>query len=521
MLNMFRRFLLWPALIALIPAVSLAQSEGEEPPPSYTYYVPFPESTFRGDWQFRLDLSPDLDRADDREAVELSLFGYDLLGERVLSGEPVSLSAHGVFRWQEIDAFADVRLQSLTVVSDAPLTGVLWMWSDPLGLFNAVSLIQKPAARLVMPHIPSDFFAWRSSFVVQGVSEENRFGDVIFGYYHDQTEYNENGVWLGLEPNGYLTGTPFHDIIIGELGEEPSLEWGAVRSATPGYLLAGYQTYLRVEDNVQSGAIELTEQGSPQGFLGLSRHADWIFQDWLAVTNPNGERVNVEFVLNYLPPAASEEDVPKMATAVENITLSQYDRLNYVLGSNLFAEVEGDFISLSYRAAALTIEEGEEEPRPMPIYTVHFQSDDLTTALGAHLPQSLLGSQSTAWINLDDDFETQLEIYAPENRETVVKMSVYDAQGQPLFVEMIEFNERNIRHALNSQMMRDKAIALAQGEEEGGEPVAVDLTGVFRIELDRQSGGLFFTKKSGFRETDFSVVNPALRFVREVPDFKK
>jgi len=513
------RFLIGSALLAL--AVSGAWAQTDAPAePVFRYYAPLPESTFRGDWQFRLELSSDLEPDDDRAQYSFSLLGYDPLGEMALQTEPVALPVHAVYRWQEIENFAQARLQSLAVVSDAPLTGVLWMWSEKLGLFNAVELIDKPAQRLALAHIPSDFFAWRSSFAVQGVPVDALYGDIIFGYFLDREAYTEDTVWEGLEPNGYLTGTPFHDIIIGDLGDAPALEWGMVRSASPDYLLAGYQTFLRLGDTLQSAAIELTESGAAEGRIGFSQRDPWYFQEWLAVTNPNNLQVQVAFTLTYLAPPASEEDVPHTATAEETVTLGRFDRQNFVLGLNLFAGLEGEPISLSYRAVAPSLLEGGEEVDPgMPVYVIHLQSDETAAGLGASLPQGL-GSQSIAWLNRDDDFESLLEIYAPENRETVVAMTVYGPDGAKLFAKDLAFSPHQARLALDSQWLRDELYALANPEGEA-DPVVAPGDGSLRVALERKSGGLFFTKLSGFRTGDFAIVNPALRFVREIPDFKR
>ncbi len=483
----------WTICVALLSMMTVglwAQEvePGEEAPTEFYYYIPFPESTFRGDWHFKLEMGVTLP-----VAYRLTLLGYDRFGNLVLSQDSEARSRWTVFTWEDSEETFQSHLQSLVIVSDTPLRGVLWMWNDLLDIINGVSVDELQGPSLVLPHIPSDFFTWRTSFAVLGVSEGGHSGDVVFGYSANRQVMSEVEAWEGLGDNGYFNGSPFYNILIGDAA---SVSWGRVQSPTPGFNLAGFQTFLSMDGNFQSAAIELADQGVSEGYFGFSSDGDTPFSEWFAFTNPNEESVQLDFVLNVRPAGEDQEVIPEIVSLMDSLTIGAFERRNLVLGQGLFNGVTGDYLSLSFRVLP-----ADEETAPLGVYGTHLQSRSDRTALGAHSQVANLGNRSMTWLDMGERFSGRFEVYNPGTELVTIDVSATDIFGDPLFQIPLEVTPGN-RVSLTSDEVRK--VILEEFED-------LDTNQTLRLDF-ASSDGLFFSKVSAFRGGDFAVINPLLEY---------
>jgi hypothetical protein len=498
-------------------------------PVTYTYHVPFPESSFSGQWKFRLELLPL-----GVDPVNMSIAAYDLrdskiaLGtsEYVLTGPlvPTLSLAKGAGK----AAAEEVAIQSLVVTSDGPLTGTLWMINDAVGLLNGVAIEKEQGTRLLLPHLPNDAFNWRSTFAVQGVSDTNATGSVIFGFYDLARQYSEMNIWAGLQDKDYLVGTPYHDIFL----EDDTVLWGSLRSDDPELMLSGYQTFFHNDfseiKNIQSCAIELMTGGSDTGHVGFSTPDGWDLQDWFTFTNPNDEAVQLDFILRIRPPAPviegdDGEELPvggleplPIQQVEGSLVLNKHDRRNFNLAM-IFGELPGEAISLTYMAREIlpdTTEppvEGEEPilPESREILALHLQSNTAATALGGHMFAPVAGQESSTLLDLSPDFETVIEVYNVSAAELPATITLSDNQGSVL-LEKPFLVEANGVHVIDSEELRIQVMADYE---------TLDPESLLRMDIIRgEAAGLFFTKATAYRDAvDFGIVNPHVIYTPPVP----
>jgi hypothetical protein len=518
------------AILLTLIAMSAAAGFGQEveSPEEYRFYVPLPESTFRGGWHFRLELG-----ALENKAYQVSLLGFNPIGIPVLNEAPRLIGGDEIFTWQDVASYTAFRLQTLIVITDRPVSGVLWMWDDVYSFINGVNLTTEASESLILPHIPNDLFSWRTTFVVQGVAKGAPFGDIDFQYYDEKgTRYTylaQNRV----SANARITGTPGHDIPLSELGQDTRAPWGRVTTHAEGFQVAGYLNYLRNAEVVQSCALELSGKGSPTGYLGLSKHENYVFSEGMAFTNPNDEAVNLHLYLTVErpiemvegdgeKPVDPEQPTTEIVVFEETVELGPRQRVIHALGTTLFKDLEGDFQILRYRALSVNEypvedEEGAFAPKLLSVAAIHLQgavqvdvgkaASGEVSPLGGHGFVPTIGNTSLAWLNLGDEFETMIEVFNPGLVPSTLNIIFKDALGNPLYIlEDLVLNPGMGFHELRSDLLRDELLAM-------NEDLPADA--VLRVEFKRKSGSGFFTKTTTFRGKDFAVINPA---VWTIPD---
>ena len=464
-------------------SVFAQETDMEALPEEYRYYVPLPETTFFQQWHFVLELI-----AQDAPEYSISLEGYNPQGERVMFQETTTYQGSEVFVWEDAETYTLSRLQSLVVIADSPLSGNLWMWNDSRGIMNGVSLAETVADTLVMPHIPSNFFAWLTTFSVAGVSDHGLPGELSFSY-RDPVGYQTASLWNGLEPNGSYAGAPYHDFFIAELGVDPSMTWGRIHTDDPEYRIAGYQT-LRNNDNfTRSGAVELNASGSSAGYIGVSRVEGWNFDNWFAFTNPSEGDVVIDFSLQYrVPVLVEEEEVIEVRSLTQSVVVAPFERKNLILGSSeLFPGHPADIVSLSYQA-----HDSEDASLPRPVFALHLQPNGLENGLGAHHFSTETGSELKAVLNLGAGYETLYEIFNPGERPLGVRYVILDAAGNEIHDGQLKTGAGDMLSITSAQLGVELAEQL--GEE--------SVTGVYRIEFRRTLGALFHGKITAFRGSD-------------------
>ena len=483
-------------ICAFLPGI--AQDEtAEDQDQAYRYHIPFPESNFRGDWQFTLVAGPDL--ASD---YTLTVHSYNFFGEPLHDPQVLNFTAGKPYFWQETPGAAKVaaalEVQTRILESTVPLSGVLWVYDPTSDVLNAVSLTDVVRNELIMPHIPSDFLSWSTSFSIAGVGGDvNQIADIAFDYFSN-TRSGNTTAWSGLEANAYHNGTPFRDILISDVD---AVTWGkvSVQDGASDFRLAGYQTYLKSKDGVQSAAIELVDEPVHKGYFGFSRHETWQFSDWFAFTNPHDGPVDINMTLFYV----SGEGDNQVMTANQIITLPARNRYNYVLGLNLFDEVEGLPIGLEYSAFQPIVNE-DAEPVEMPVLITHLQSDVDSTALGAHAPQER-GNRTVVF--LTERFDQRVDLYNPSIGESdSVDVIVHYADGQDPLVKQVEVPAGQNVTVSYSQLIEDIKASLPEETE-------LVVEDALRVEINSPRG-LFYIKLTGYQDGDYGIVNPKTRYVR-------
>lgn len=482
-----------PITILLMALGVFSYAMDGEDPVEYRYYVPFAENTFRGDWNFRLEVGT---RSD--QAYHINILGYDKDGARVVTFNPLTAYApFHVFTWETTPAMFDKRLQSIVVVSDQPLDGVLWMWNDALSVINGVSIADTLATNLVMPHIPSDFFSWRSSFAIMGISESDMSGEIAFGYSDNRSFVDNAGSWT-LDPYAYLSRSPFYSIL---LSDADAVTWGDVTVTTPEFQIAGFQSFLR-HDDYQSAAIELGQEPSSEGYFLLSEHEVWAFTEMFAFTNPGNESVRIDYLLTYADPETDE-----VLTAVQSEVIGSMARVNKIIGtSSLFPDIQGRYLALRYNTYPISATGEEEEPVEAPIYATHLQGSQDAVSLGAHSAVGKSGNVGSSWISFDERFETLIDFSVFGEEEVTLDMVISNRVGEPMLERQFTMKLGERVSFLSGELSQ----LIQESLELEAPPV-----GAYRI--DFKANGNFVTKRTVFRGDDFAVVNPPVWF--EKPEF--
>ena len=483
----------------------------------HRYAIPLPgtKTVSNSDWKFRLEVG-----SIDARVYSVQLSQYDILGRPLSVGVSQEYAANQVFTWSSETEAQGRRLRSLELISDTPLTGTLWMWNDIFGQINGVSITEHRSSVLAVPHIPEQFFEMTTSFSVQGISDNNSRSDIQF-LFVDQANLGhaptvERRNWPS---GGYWISTPEVSLSIGQLGEDVSASWGLIFGTNPNYGFTGFQTFTREDVTklasfTQTAAVELSGEGKSQGYFLFSEFEQMGFEEELIFTNPNTERVRLMFQLvsRIKDP---ETGLSELRVADSELELAPLQKRITLLRDDLFPEMEGTPVWLSYRSATLS-----EEPQPIPVFALHFQNDLNELSMGGHVAAES-GRRVLAWIPRSPEFETILEVASLglltpilpegiedisqvdpddlvyEKEETIVKLSLDDEvyRVAPTFIRLLAgepltaITSSEIR-ALFSERFEDQRESLVT------------------VRLEVVSGPAIIAKMSAFRGNDLAIVNP-------------
>ncbi|MDJ0840066.1 MAG: hypothetical protein QNK37_26375 [Acidobacteriota bacterium] len=486
-------------LMVTILSPVYAQDDTEPPEPElYTYFIPFSESTYSGEWSFRLEAAGYAD-----EAAKIELTGYSPTGVVVFT-EPATVEPNRVFVWDSDERAPKQRLQTLVLTADQPLTGVLWTANVTDNILNGVAIgADLDADYLIASHIPNDKYTWQTSISVYGVDKGMDSSPLYFRHFNPLGVADEGRIRSSLRAGGWYAGRPYRNIIIGSLEEDERAHWGIMFTDGPDFTLAGFQTFQRLtEENPISCALELQPgEGRPSGMVGFSAHEELQFSEWFAFTNPNDEAVDVHFELSYLPPetedsegeeseATGEEgEEPEYEPATRSLTktvrFEPRQRVVDVLGLTLFEELNGWPYILSYNATALEAEGEDEEPAPLPILATHLQSNDAQTILGGHHFVDTAGRFGYTWLDLNGP-ETVVDIFNPTDSRSSVQAILFDTEGNKILaLDRLEMEPKGAYLGLSNRTIQ---AALAENEIE----VTADVP--LRLVISLKSGTGVFTK---------------------------
>jgi len=515
--------LILATLAVLLGPSALSQDEAPAPRETFTYYLPFVESTFSGDWTFRLEMTT---LGTEPFAVKITGMGHQ--------GSPLfetttEYAPHEIVTWRSDADQSKQRLQSLIVTSDSELSGILWMENSTAGFVNAVSMVlDGNADRLVMPHIPNDRYSWKTTAAVVGVDAGQTSGALQFAYLNEDGIERSLSLRSSLGDGVWYAGSPYHKIPIGSAELEETALWGSFYTESETFHLAGVQSFALLSDEAPlSCALELVPgEGRTTAMVGLSREKELGYNDWLAFTNPNDEPVRLELNLTYLPDEPAdpepgdgagdeEESGPLTQTAVETIVLPPLARSVHILFDHVFADIEGTPYILRYSATAEQVEttEGtddtEAEPVPLPIYAIHLQADGEIERLGSNHFTDKVGRFGQAWLNPDGP-ETQIDIYNPGELTTFISLTLTDHLGNELlFAERIEIEPGAAHFGFGSE-------AVATFLEETGHGIDFDASLPIRVTIALQRGDGIFTKLTAKARdekgdvTDIAIVDGAV-----------
>lgn len=410
----------------MIPA--LAQDDAE----THRYWVPFPERTYSGAFGVTLQFT-----AVESERAEILVQPLDAWGESVAPLETFYTEKGEVAAWH-LPAQKQQTVQSLLLESDQTLYGMVILNHVDQGQINAVPLTCEASAQLIMPHIARNYFKWKTSFAVTGISDEFLASDIFFGYRNDRdSRYGED--WVStLDRAGYLRRTAYLDVLMGDLSEDSVATWGMVRSADDLFLLTGYQTFARVEENRQTCATEIRHSLSQEGVLAFPAESDQ--QHAIVFCNPNDFNVTVKLML-----IREEETGPQQRTPFvddQSLVLAPQSNRILSLGTDLFPDLVGSPLALQFLATQDKNDEqseelrGELEPEPAGIQALHFQNGSDETSMGAH-HLDRVGSRVRAWADMDDDFDSAFILTNMDEEKRTIDVFLRPSQGDPLVKKIV------------------------------------------------------------------------------------
>jgi len=479
-----------------------------EEPETHRYYLPFVESTFSGDWQFRLEMA-----TIGSEPFEVTIIGVGHRGARLFE-ETTTHEPEKVVVWESNPDQGKQRLQSLIVVSDSELTGVLWMENEEDRLYNAVAMVADNSGdRLVLTHIPDDRYNWETNAAVIGVDAGQVSSSLEFEYTNDQGFRRSSTLRTTFDEGAWYSGSPYHKIPIGTSEEEDVAPWGAVYTGSSDFHLAGVQNYVRYSENqLLSCAVALQPgPGRTSGMIGISNHEAMGFSNWLAFTNPNDVPVALTLTLSYLPDETigekeegEEKSEPATKRVHESLILAPRTRSLHVLFGDLFREVAGTPYILSYTSEALADPEDVAAATALPIHALLLQADSAVTVLGASHFTDTVGRLGQTWIDLNSN-ELAIDIFNPGSLRTQVMVALTDVKGnRVVFSERIPLEPGAGYYGLSTSSVRQFLIDTDQEE-------ALDTGSPLRVTVSLQRGDGIFTKLTGFsRDEDGTITDIAI-----------
>ncbi|MCB1044336.1 MAG: hypothetical protein KDC35_15445 [Acidobacteria bacterium] len=394
-------------LLLMLVSVSLAQDESA---PEYRYLVPFPERTYSGEWQITLELTPA------SQAVSmLRILGFGPSGKALFEEELGALTSREVATWN-LAAQKQELLQTAEIVSDQPLLGTLWLKNMNLNQLNGVSVGAAFAGDLVIPHVATNYFKWKTSLALSGQSDSGLGSQISLNYVNSAGRLGENVILTETLNNyGYLRRTPWHDFLTENV---PEMGW--VQAADPTFNLNGYMTFSRVEDSLQTCAIEMSTVGSSRGVAIISNNTPFEHDNFFVFSNLNTETVDVLLTVYEL---SGGESGGSLTQTMVKVSLPPRSKQLYVLGLDLFESVSGLPLAVGYQVL------GEGEQVPLSIYAQHLQSNDSLQALaGSNF--SVPGDRLEAWLQANSDTNQMFEMGNFGSKRTEFQLTFHASSGE-------------------------------------------------------------------------------------------
>lgn len=406
---------------------------------AYRYYVPLPEKTFSGEWNYVFEGGV---FSEGPHFVRIT--GYNVLGYESYQYDEIQFEGPSGFAFfpfgtpDETPSSKMFAVQSLIFESDSQLDGVLWMVHRETGQLNAVSMNLDGQSEVIIPQIGTDYFAWKSGFALMGIgSEEASEANLNFRFYDLQQDSHNTELWTGLVDRGYIKKTPYFDVFLGDLDAPIAASWGKVISSNPNFQLTGFQTFSRVNGSLQSCAFELNSGPLSQGSFAL-RPINEQVQYSLTMTNSLTRDVDVTLSLHYLRTVIDpEEEISFQQLEREDIqlVLAGNGRLSGGVGSSWFAELFEDEavqpLRVSFETDSLfeyneALEEQIEVISPIHVLAFAVGGVDALGATTLVAP----GNSSEFWLTNQSMVERTLVLQNVTDEVTPIGVTIYAEDGK-------------------------------------------------------------------------------------------
>lgn len=487
--------------------------------PSYAYNVPFPGSKTvpTNLWNLQLDV-----QSVSGEDFDINIIQHDIRG-RVVDNRDFGVQPGGdVFCWSSLTYRTNARVRSLTLTSQQPLQGVLWMWNDTFGQINAVDL-GEAAATLTVAHIPEDFYNMTTTFAIAGAGGVPA-SDLSFSFADpDRTIHPPTRVRSRLPEHGYFAATPEWTLPIGTLGEDSTAVWGSLTASDADYRMRGYQTFTREATRSgaaanQTAAVSLRAQGQTDGWLVLpQQRTDW--NNELIFTNTQAEPVTMtlSMLTRVLPLEDGERDA--LVVVDETLTVAGYEKQILLLGADVFTDVAGEPVWLHFQTETPVVAEGEE-PGPQPrVHALHMQSGEDNLAMGSH-PFAQAGNHIGTWLGFDPNMAPMLELIST-GRETIIPVEPDENGEIPVDAEpeivrdvsqyQIAFLDAGGQISVVNQSLEAGKVRVLDAEllqETFADILSVEQPRPISIRIDLISGPPLVAKHTTYGLQDIAIVNP-------------
>ncbi|PIE02368.1 MAG: hypothetical protein CSA81_07605 [Acidobacteria bacterium] len=415
----------------LLLALLLGMAGLTDDSPEYISFVPLPEKTFSGEWQYLIEAGV---LGGGEHLIDIR--GYSFLGREIVKFDDVIINGGGGFSFSPFDHRESLAaVQSLIFRSDVPLEGFMWIHNTETGQLNGVSLHLNHSNRVVIPQIGTNYFTWKSSFSVVGIGDSMQ-SNLDFRFYDVDGFPQETELWSGLNHAGFLKKTPYFDVFLGDLDNPVAAFWGEVLCQNPEFQLVGYQTFSKVDESKQTCAFELNTKALQNGSLPLLPFVENT-SHWATFTNPHNHEFSMNLTLVYTEMFLSGDDESGFEVKEDSIELKlpPNTRISGVVGSTWFKEIyatDGKIpLRIQFQIILPEVDEELEDQEQLAEYTVyglHYATDNKSSLGAVNVQQT--GNYSSFWLTGQSMVSRTLYIQNTEKTPIVVRLSILAEDGR-------------------------------------------------------------------------------------------
>jgi hypothetical protein len=425
------------------------------------YSIPLPERTYSGEWEATLEF-----RSAKKGELSFDLLGLDSNGKRILDFPDQILGLDRIYQFN-LPARKKETVQSLSLVCSGQVVGMLWVHHPGSGQLMGLPLQTASEVPLMVVHLPKNYLVWKSSLSLQGSAGTERSASVILSYFTEtHFQPREELIATTLSDLAYLRRTPNVDILIGGLSSPAPPLWGSVK-ASPGFSLAGYQTFARQDGLVQTAGLEMPAVLHHSGIFLWDLGLDGVRQS-LAFANPHQQELVLELTAIL---AAQSADLEQPTSRYLTTVLGLEQGRNLLLNIEELFEISSDYsvLAVEYRVISAL----EEEPLPVMASRFAMGAQDLGMAADT---ASTTKTELVGWISFDDSFEKEFRAANLADQTTQVEWRISSSDqlsllgfqtlqpGQVLHFDRLELQRRAAE--LGWQMEASAGWALIQLRQE-------------------------------------------------------
>jgi hypothetical protein len=529
---------------------TMAFSQISDVVPVHNYAVPLPATSGVSyvQWHYQMELA-----FEDGQPGDVTIFQYDRRGRLYGSATTLTLGEKQVYLWDSKADLQNPRVRSVLVQANRPLVGTVV--AEHLGQLMANRLVASESSTVAIPFLPelndpNLYEQLTLSLSVFGADASVNASDLDFALIDNRGfEQATQRLRDDLASNGVVPVTPYFSLVLDGLESQVTPAWAQITATNPNYHLTAIQAFALSLDSEQmlESAASLESQSDPV------THGQLIFSElnlsdeaWVVVTNPHAFDVDVNFDLAYLPVFTEEElkfleqldqKDPITFKASEGITLRPLERRLLVMGSDLFADVVGEWHRLSFATQAAFASEDLTEPPTAAVYAASFFNDGANSFTAAQFAQA--GNTVDLWIRLDATQDQLIELatigeqfWVPNHISAEAVEPVLEFQDpSQMFVTSVpngdlvsETSAVSIEIFAGNKLINRSETVLKPGEVFTGIQTATirELFGqsefeVFRIRVTSYDGALLTASESRLGEMDRAAVTPRIT-IEEIPE---